>query len=89
MRRVVKRKKNTVFQFIFLHMPIRTYLFNQLNNTICRLNGVEPSHRLPHKEELRQSFSDHVLYSAEQLPSKVDLRPFMTSVEDQSRIGSW
>mgnify|MGYP007096995944 FL=1 len=78
-----------MFQFIFLHKPSRTYLFNQLNNTICRLNGVEPSHRLPHKEELRQSFSDHVLYSAEQLPSKVDLRPFMTSVEDQSRIGSW
>ncbi|CAF1483212.1 unnamed protein product [Adineta steineri] len=69
-------------------MPIRTYLFNQITNTICRLNGIEPSHRMPHKEELSMPFSDHVLYSPSQLPPKVDLRPFLTPVEDQSRIGS-
>ena len=70
-------------------MPLHTYLVNQLNNTICRLNGIQESHRLPHKEELRMPFSDHVLLSPEQLPPKVDLRPDMSPVEDQSRIGSW
>ncbi|CAF1173762.1 unnamed protein product [Adineta ricciae] len=69
-------------------MPVRTYLINQLTNSICRLNGIEPSHRMPHKEELRQAFSDSILYSPEQLPPKVDLRSYMTPVEDQSRIGS-
>ncbi|CAF4360146.1 unnamed protein product [Rotaria sordida] len=43
---------------------------------------------MPYKENLRQFFSDHVLYSNDQLPPKVDLRPDMTPVEDESRIGS-
>ncbi|CAF1293122.1 unnamed protein product [Rotaria sp. Silwood1] len=69
-------------------MPVRTYLINRLTDAIYRLNGIEPSHRMPHKEDLRQSFSDHVLFSSDQLPPKVDLQPYMTTVEDQSRIAN-
>ncbi|CAF1147020.1 unnamed protein product [Rotaria sordida] len=69
-------------------MPIRTYLYNRFNDKKFRLNGIKPSTRMPSKENLRQFFSDHVLYSTDQLPPKVDLRPDMTPVEDQSRIGS-
>ncbi|CAF3873884.1 unnamed protein product [Rotaria sp. Silwood1] len=60
-------------------MPVRTYLINRLTDAIYRLNGIEPSHRMPHKEDLRQSFSDHVLFSSDQLPPKVDLQPYMTT----------
>lgn len=70
-------------------MPIRTYLFNRFYDQKCRLNGIKPSTRLPAKEELRQNFADHVQLSSDQLPPKVDLRPSMTPVEDQSKIGSW
>ncbi len=70
-------------------MPLQTYLVDKVHDNKFRLDGIMPSHRLPRKENLCQSFSDHVLYSADQLPPKVDLRPDMTPVEDQSRIGSW
>ncbi|CAF1176105.1 unnamed protein product [Rotaria magnacalcarata] len=69
-------------------MAIHTYLINRITDKICRLNGIKESHRMPHKEELKMVFSDHVLLTPDQLPPKVDLRPFMTAVEDQSRIGS-
>jgi hypothetical protein len=70
-------------------MPRVTYLLNRIECRICRLNGIRESSSLPEKPELRQSFADHVLYSSDELPPKVDLRPNMTLVEDQSRIGSW
>jgi hypothetical protein len=70
-------------------MPFKTYLINKIKDKKFRLNGVVPSRRLPHKQRLSQSFGDHRLYAADQLPPKTDLRPDMTPVEDQSRIGSW
>ncbi len=70
-------------------MPQNTYLLNRIESRICRLNGILPSSVLPDKPKLRQSFADHMLYSSDQLPPKVDLRANMTPVEDQSRIGSW
>ncbi len=70
-------------------MPLKTYLINKIKNNKFRLNGVAPSRRLPHKKRLCQTFSQHVLYTPDQLPPKVDLRPYMTPVEDQSQIGSW
>ncbi|CAF4063790.1 unnamed protein product, partial [Rotaria sordida] len=69
-------------------MPLRTYLYNRLSAQKFRLNGVLPSVSLPSKENLRQFFSDHILFNDDQLPPKVDLRSDMTPVEDQSRIGS-
>ena len=70
-------------------MPLKTYLINKIQDRKFRLNGIIPSNRLPFKHRLCQSFSQHRLYAAEQLPPKVDLRPDMTPVEDQSSIGSW
>jgi hypothetical protein len=70
-------------------MPYKTFLTNKINSKKFRLNGLVPSSRLPNKRQLCQTFRDHVLYRAEQLPPKVDLRSDMTPVEDQSRIGSW
>jgi len=70
-------------------MPFKTYLINKIRNKKFRLNGIVPSRHLPHKHRLRQAFQQHRIYAAEELPPKVDLRPYMTPVEDQSSIGSW
>ncbi|CAF3395317.1 unnamed protein product [Rotaria socialis] len=69
-------------------MPLKAFLINKLDQTRFRLNGVVPSSRLPNKRQLCQTFRDHILYRAEQLPPKIDLRTDMTAVEDQSQIGS-
>ncbi|CAF3721088.1 unnamed protein product [Adineta steineri] len=69
-------------------MPLKAFLLNEIFGRKCRLNGVWPSNRLPNKSHLRQSFSDRVVYSPEELPPKTDLRNDMTSVENQSSIGS-
>lgn len=70
-------------------MPFKTYLTNKINHKRFRLNGLVPSSDLPKKAQLCQAFRDHVVFSPQQLPPKVDLRPDMTPVEDQSKIGSW
>jgi hypothetical protein len=70
-------------------MPLKTYLFDRIDSRKFRLNGIVPSNHLPSKQQLCQAFRDHVLYSANQLPHKVDLRRDMTLVEDQSELGSW
>jgi hypothetical protein len=70
-------------------MPKRTFLSNRKTQRKCRLNGIMPSKRMPHKAKLQQRFSDHMLFSNPQLPPKVNLRFEMTPVEDQSSIGSW
>ncbi|CAF0979134.1 unnamed protein product [Rotaria sordida] len=69
-------------------MPFKTFLTNKRNLQRFRLNGLVPSSHLPHKRELCQEFCDHRIYGAQQLPPKVDLRPYMTPVEDQSKTGS-
>lgn len=89
--------KEDIITYFLLHfgrfssekMPLKTYLRNLINNRKCRLNGIWPSTHLPHNHQLRLTFADHVVYTAEQLPPKTDLRPDMTPVEDQSQIGSW
>jgi len=70
-------------------MPFKSYLINKILDRKFRVNGIVPSTRLPHKHHLRQSFDQHRIYSDDQLPPKVDLRPEMPPVEDQSQIGSW
>ena len=67
-------------------MVLKTFLKNKVNHQKYRLNGLVPSRRLPNKRELCQSFHHHILYSPEQLPSKVDLRSDMTPVENQSKL---
>ncbi|UJR12753.1 hypothetical protein I4U23_016927 [Adineta vaga] len=69
-------------------MPLKTFLLNKRFNRKCRLNGIWPSNRLPHKANLRRSFNDRLMFSREELPPKIDLRNEMTTVENQSSIGS-
>ncbi|CAF3651412.1 unnamed protein product [Rotaria socialis] len=69
-------------------MTMKTYLLNRITGRKFRLNGIRPSTRLPHKQRLRQSFQNFIVYSADQLPPKVDLRSHMLPIEDQSQIGS-
>ncbi|CAF4046838.1 unnamed protein product [Adineta steineri] len=69
-------------------MPSKKFLINRNQNQKFRINGLRPSRRLPHKAHLRQSFSDHVAYSPDQLPPKADLRNNMAPIENQSQIGS-
>ena len=70
-------------------MSPKTFLFNKIKAQKFRLNGIQPSDHLPHKRKLCQAFRDHVVYSPQQLPPKVDFRDDMTPVEDQSKISSW
>lgn len=84
-----REKKTTQRGHFDKEMPGATYLLNRIESRICRLNGIKQSDDLPRKAQLCQSFSDHMMYSNDQLPPKVDLRSNMTPVEDQSRIGSW
>jgi hypothetical protein len=70
-------------------MPVRTYLTNKTTNTKCRIDGVIPSTRQPKNPKLQQKFGSHMVFSSPQLPPKVDLRPDMTTIEDQSKVGSW
>ena len=70
-------------------MGLRTFLRNKFNFRKYRIDGLIPSTRLPNKRRLCQNFHNHVRYTAQQLPPKVDLRSDMTPVEDQSAIGSW
>ncbi|CAF1283762.1 unnamed protein product [Rotaria sordida] len=69
-------------------MPFKTYLINKTNNRKFRLDGVLRSRRLPAKHKLCQKFRQHMVLRTDQLPPKVDLRPDMTPIEDQSQIGS-
>lgn len=68
---------------------LKTFLINRYKNRKFRLDGIFPSTRLPSKHRLCLAFANHLVYSAEDLPPKTDLRSEMTPVEDQSRIGSW
>ncbi|CAF4677384.1 unnamed protein product [Rotaria socialis] len=69
-------------------MTIKTYLINKINAQKHRLNGIIPSNRLPSKRNLCRAFRDNIVYTQKELPPKVDLRKDMTTVEDQSKIGS-
>ncbi|CAF0943667.1 unnamed protein product [Adineta steineri] len=69
-------------------MPLKSFLTSTNTSQRFRVNGLIPSSRLPNKRQLCQSFHNHVIYRADQLPPKVDLRSDMTPVEDQSQIGS-
>ena len=70
-------------------MVLRTFLANKIDNKKFRFDGLAPSRRLPNKRELCQKFRHHRIHGHDQLPPKVDLRPDMTPVENQSRMGSW
>ena len=70
-------------------MPTRTYLTNKENNTKFRLNGIIRSTNPPNTNAMRLCAGQNFLLAANKLPPKVDLRPDMTSVENQSSAASW
>ena len=67
----------------------KSFLVDRSTGKRVCINGARESTSEPSKEFLRQNFSEHVLYTAQQLPPKVDLRPWMTRVERQSKLMSW
>lgn len=67
----------------------KTYLHDRKTNQRYLLNGCVPSTSLPEKACLRKEFSQSVKYSAGQLPPKVDLRPWMTNIENQKTVNTW
>jgi hypothetical protein len=66
-------------------MSFKRYLTSKLSIEKLRLSNILPTTHLPSPKRLSQAFRRH---RADQLPPKVDLRPDMTPVEDQSNIGS-
>ena len=70
-------------------MPQRTYLFSSNRKEKYLLNGFVQSQSLPRDENLRQAFSNHMIYQPDNLPPGVDMRPGMTRVEHQENTCSW
>ncbi|CAF3895127.1 unnamed protein product [Rotaria sordida] len=66
----------------------KTYLHDRKTDKKFRLNGVKETSRMPQKQSLHKDFSKYVKYNQSQLPHKVDLRPWMTTIEDQSDVNS-
>ena len=65
-------------------MPFKHYLTNKLNIPKRRVTDILQTTSLSNIKRL----SHNILYRVDPLPSKVDLRPDMSLVDDQSRIGS-
>ena len=65
------------------------YLYNQATNERYILNGdLEPEGE-PDYAALILDFTDCIVLDKEQLPPKVDLRPWMTDVESQTKLKTW
>jgi hypothetical protein len=70
-------------------MSFKDYCSRKLSIQKSRLSQILPSTYLSNTKRLSRVFRQYVHNKADQLPPKVDLRPHMTPVEDQSQIGSW
>ncbi len=67
----------------------KMFLINRKTMERHCIGGFKKStHKSTHKS-LRQKFKKHIIYRPDDLPPKVDLRPWMTPVEDQSDLNSW
>ncbi|CAF1352946.1 unnamed protein product [Adineta ricciae] len=66
----------------------KMFLHNRKTNQRYRLNGAKETNRKPRKACLNRDFSQYIAYTTPQLPNKVDLRPWMTQIEDQSDANS-
>ncbi|CAF5089793.1 unnamed protein product, partial [Rotaria magnacalcarata] len=69
-------------------MSTKTYFVDHINNTRYPLNGVIRSDTPSTVTVSSALFRDHTLLSAEQLPPKVDLRPDLTTIENQWQTNS-
>jgi hypothetical protein len=69
-------------------MAFKNYLTKKLSIQKSLLSHILPNTHLPNTKRLSDIFRHHILNKNDQIPPKVDLRPDMTLVEDQSNIGS-
>ena len=67
----------------------RQYLVNKATGQKYRVNGCMSSSNMAERSALGQSFMSLIYSGVGRLPPKVDLRPRMTKVENQSAAGSW
>ena len=65
------------------------YLVSKRTNRRYVLNGDLESDEMPEDEALACDFTKHMVIESSDLPPKVDLREWMTEVEDQSKMKSW
>lgn len=72
------------------HIQIKKmFLVNRRTGQRHRVGGLKKSDYKPKDKSLRKHFTKCIIYDTKELPPKVDLRPWMTPVEDQGRLGSW
>ncbi|CAF4786214.1 unnamed protein product [Rotaria socialis] len=64
------------------------YLYDANAKCKYRVDCILPSDSIVFGDKQEEDFSGHITISNSELPSKVDLRPGMTAVEDQGKIGS-
>jgi hypothetical protein len=60
----------------------KMFLVNRNNGLRHRIDGFKKSNYKSKDETLQRDFTKHVIYQTKDLPPKVDLRPWMTDVED-------
>lgn len=66
-------------------MEQKLYLVNEDTNEKVVINGCKPSDDTP----TIPSFRDYMIYNQNQLPNAVDLREYMTPVENPGNTASW
>jgi hypothetical protein len=67
----------------------KLFLVNRDNMKRYCIDGLKTSKQKSTHKSLRKKFTRHVLYRPDNLPPKVDMRPWMTPVENQSDLNSW
>lgn len=67
----------------------KKFLTNRRTMERYSADGLKNSNHKPKDKSLRERFSKHIMYNRADLPPKVDLRPWMTPVKDQKKLGSW
>ncbi|CAF3295645.1 unnamed protein product [Rotaria sp. Silwood2] len=72
------------------HVQIKkAFLVDRRTMDRHRVDGLKKSKYKSTDKSLRKHFTKGVMYGTKELPPKVDLRPWMTTVEQQKNLGSW
>ena len=67
----------------------KLFLINHKTMKRYCVRGLKSSTEKSTHKSLRKKFTRHTIYRPDELPPKIDLRSWMTPVEDQSDINSW
>lgn len=65
------------------------YLFNKETNEYYILNGDLNYEGESDNASLSLDFKEYIDLDVKQIPPKVDLRPWMTTVENQKKLKTW